>query len=453
MVAASATRAQSRNAVPPGGVPGSPPPKIIQQVRVALGHGAVDEAKKLTAAAPAGSPRELADALIDIFEGRDTQARTRLQPLAASDPLGDAALELGILEMRHGRRDDGHRILDPLVAQRPSDARPFTPDDYFRLSRAARAAREFLLANDAYKRTITVARADIQAEWGDMLLERHKPAEAVASYKDALKADPNWVPALLGMARAFAEDDPRAATAALDGAKKLAPDHPDLWFLMTERQLDGEDPAAASEALSHVAKVRPDTVLEVAFRGAIAYAQRKTADADAALARIRAMDPQSDVGYRIVGEQAARNYRFDDASNFARQAVQLDSEDPLAQFDLGLYLLRTGDEKGARVALEHSWALDKSNPVTKNLLDSLDNLDKFDVVPSGEFIFKFPPKEAAVLKPYAIPLAERAYKTYVDRYGFTASRIHVEFGAPVAEGDGPVLAGPRGSSSREDSQQ
>jgi hypothetical protein len=48
----------------------------------------------------------------------------------------------------------------------------------------------------------------------------------------------------------------------------------------------------------------------------------------------------------------------------------------------------------------------------------LDSLEKFDVVPSGEFIFKFPKDQTAVLKPYALPLGEEAYKTFTARYGF-----------------------------------
>ena len=41
--------------------------------------------------------------------------------------------------------------------------------------------------------------------------------------------------------------------------------------------------------------------------------------------------------------------------------------------------MRTGDEKSARTALERSWDLDKSAVVTKNLLDVLDKIDKFEV--------------------------------------------------------------------------
>jgi len=99
--------------------------------------------------------------------------------------------------------------------------------------------------------------------------------------------------------------------------------------------------------------------------------------------------------------------------------VALDPDDPAAAFDLGLYLMRTGDEAGARGTLERSWDLDKSNRVTKNLLDLLDTLDGFDVVPDGPLVFKFAKNESKVLAAYALPLGETAYQTFVDRYQFT----------------------------------
>ena len=127
------------------------------------------------------------------------------------------------------------------------------------------------------------------------------------------------------------------------------------------------------------------------------------------------------LAYRAAGDQAARRYRFDEAAAFARKATAIDADDPQAHFDLGLYLMRTGDEKSARTALERSWDLDKSAGVTKNLLDVLDKIDKFEVVTSGDFVFKFATEEAAVLRAYALPLAAEAYKTFSARYGFTPS--------------------------------
>ena len=54
-----------------------------------------------------------------------------------------------------GRRAEGRRRLAPML-----DVRTFAgPDDYLRLARAARASREFLLANDAFLRIENQPRA------------------------------------------------------------------------------------------------------------------------------------------------------------------------------------------------------------------------------------------------------------------------------------------------------
>jgi tetratricopeptide (TPR) repeat protein len=386
----------------------------IQAVRVALGHGQVADARKLATLPPTTAGQNLASALVDIFEGKDEDARTKLAPLASVNPVGDGALELGLLEIRHGQRDQGRKRLDPIAAVRTFAG----PDDYFRLARAARAIREFLLANDAYQRIDKEERADIQTEWGDVFFQRFLPGEAVTNYKRALEIDPKWVPAMLGLARALSDEAPDQADAAMSAAEKLAPNHPDLWMLAAELQVEREDRVAAAASLDKAAAARPGTVEEAALRALLAYAANDRPAMDAALARVTAIDRFSGLGYRRVGQQAARDYRFDDAARFAKQATTIDPDDPYAFFDLGLYLMRTGDEAAARTALERSWNLDKSAPVTKNLLDVLDRIAAFETVTDGDLIFKFAKEQAAVLKTYAIPLAEEAMKTFEARYQF-----------------------------------
>ena len=113
---------------------------LAEQVRVALGRGQVTEARQLVESAPATPDGELARALVHIFEGRDDAARKTLEPLAKANPLGDAAVELGLLDIRHGRRDEGWKTLEPIVSNRNFAGE----DDYFRLARAARASLEIL---------------------------------------------------------------------------------------------------------------------------------------------------------------------------------------------------------------------------------------------------------------------------------------------------------------------
>src|SRR5262245_18393338 len=90
-----------------GGVPVA---DLIRQVRTALGHGDVSTARRVaeTGQGDVATPA-LAVSLVDIFEGKYGDAGTRLMPAAAAAPLGEAALELGLLEVRTGHRAEGRR--------------------------------------------------------------------------------------------------------------------------------------------------------------------------------------------------------------------------------------------------------------------------------------------------------------------------------------------------------
>jgi len=396
------------------GAQGTRAPGPVAEVRQALGHGDLAAARR-AAASGTGASAGLATALVELFTGREDAARERLVPLAQADPRGEAALELGLLELRQGRRDEAGRWLNPIAAVRQFSG----PDDYVRLARAARGIREKFLANDAFQRVADVPRADIQSAWGDLWLADHQPGEAMTSYRAAVAADDRWVPAYLGMSRALADDDPEAAAEALERARALAPDHPDVWLLVAERRLADEDYDGATEALDRVAAVRAGSIEEAALRAAVAYADRRMADVEPLIARAGAIYSKSPLALRLVGQEAARDYRFDEAAAYARRAVDLDAEDAAAQGELGLYLLRTGHEAEARTALEWSFNLDKSYRPTFNLLLMLDALEGFTEVAQGDLIFKFDPQEAPVLGPYALPIGQEAYDEFVERYGFT----------------------------------
>ncbi len=385
----------------------------IRQIRTALAHGDVAGARAIASGATDTAAGAVGLALIDLFTGREAEARERLLPVATANPLGDAAVELGLLEARAGDAQAAFRWLDPVASNRQFNG----PDDYFRLARAAIGIREFQLANDAFQRLDAEPRADIQTAWADLFLRYHQNGDAAASYQRALELDPEWIPAMIGLAQALSAENPPAAREWLDRAVAVAPDHPDLNLALAENALESEDVEGAEAALDAVADVRPGTVEEAALRAAISYARSGLAEAQAAAAAVGATGPRAALAYRLAGEQAAREYRFDDAAELARAATQLDPADPIAQFNLGLYLMRTGDEAAARTALETSWDLDSSSPSTKNLLDVLDKLDTFRVVVRGPFVFKFAPEEADVLEAYALPLATEAYELFSERYG------------------------------------
>jgi len=391
---------------------------LVRHVRLSLGRGALDRARTLATATEAPPDvKAVALALVEIFEGKVVEARRRLTPLVESGDRADALLELGLLDLREGTRASGLARLTMMVQQ----GGDMTPEHTFRMARAAYALGDIRLANTLFQRVgnLPLQTADMETTWGDMLLEKHQAGEAVRSYRAAREADAGWVRAHLGLSRALENEDAVASEAALEKAGSLAPNHPDVWLLIAERRLMAEDRPRATEALDKVASVRPGTYEEIALRAAVTYANGDLAAADAIVASAVAANPTFVDGYLALGTQAARAYRFEDAAAYARKAVALEAEHPAAHADLGLYLMRTGDEVTAREELERAFRLDPFDTVTFNLLQLLDTLATFVEVESGPFIFKFPKGDADVLKPYALPLADLAYTTFSERYGFT----------------------------------
>jgi hypothetical protein len=124
----------------------------------------------------------------------------------------------------------------------------------------------------------------------------------------------------------------------------------------------------------------------------------------------------------MAGDHLARNYRFDEAVAMTRRAVTLDPANAQAQADLGLHLMRTGDEPAARVSLEAAYEGDpfRSSVLTTNLLTLLDELDKFETITDGKIVMKFHPGEVGVMREYALPLAKQALETLEKHYQFSA---------------------------------
>ena len=391
---------------------------IARAVRMALGHGNDDEARRLiTASRDAAAKKTVATALVAIYEGKDDDAKRALEPLTTGDSAdADALLELGLLELRHGRKDSATDLLTR-VGQATTD--PDT-DGFLLMARAAAATQDVTVANSIFQRVgpSETDRADVQSAWGELWFQTHSNAEAARSFNDALKADPDYVLALLGGARALNDDDRKTAEALIAKAQQVAPKSPDVWLLVAERQIDVQDFTAAKASLDKVLALRANSIDELALRASATYAGGTAKDVEPIIAKAAALNPASTQVLRAVAAQAAQLYRFDDAVSFGKRAAAADDSVAGPHADLGSYLLRTGDEADARVELEKAFKLDPYDTVTFNLLQMLDILEKFTVIKDGDLVFKFSTESAAVLSPYAVPLAKAAYAEYSQRYGF-----------------------------------
>jgi tetratricopeptide (TPR) repeat protein len=189
--------------------------------------------------------------------------------------------------------------------------------------------------------------------------------------------------------------------------------------MLAQLDLDNTRVDAARERIEGVLKANPSHLEARSMRAAILYVADDRAGYEAEAKQVLAINPAFGDFYRIVGELTARNYRFEEAAALTRQAIKLDPTNHRAHGSLGMQLMRLGEEAEARAFLDKAHNAFPFDKPTFNLLNVLDKIDKFEVVRDGDFIFKFHPDEAAVLKEYAIPLTKEAMAALSQRYGFT----------------------------------
>ena len=352
-----------------------------------------------------------------IATGEYAQAEAVLQPLATERPAGDAALELGLLQLLLGRRMEARRTLQMVLL---NEANATNARDFARAARASRAMGRFEDANALYREASTLAPTDppINTGWGDLFLEKYDPAEAVKSYQAALKGNPDYVPALVGMAKAVSDDNPPAAKKYAERALELNPNDASAHLVLADLAVDEDKLDDARAEIEKAQKINPHSLEAHSLEAAIAYVEGKDAEHQASVAAALKINPLYGEVHRLVGAVTARFYRFDEAVQHTRRAITVDRENSAAQADLGSHLLRTGDEAGARRALETSFRADPYNKLTYNSLELLDKIDKFVTIREGDFIIKLPAEEAPVMREYVPALAQEALAALSKRWDF-----------------------------------
>jgi cellulose synthase operon protein C len=394
------------------------PATFLQAARRAIAHGRPAEAEALAKARPANDSDAAAIlATLAIARGNYDQAVRLLEGPASAQPTGEAALELGLLLRRYlGRTDAGIQHLNRIV-QRAGQLQD--PASLFRAGRAAHALGLMQDANALYRVAARSGDLSIETGWGWLFLETFKPPEALKSFKLVIDRDPEWAPAHLGVARTLASENPVAAAAAAEKALAIDPELADAHLVLAEMELDNTRYDAARERIGRVLKFNPSHLDARSLLAAIAYVRGDQTAYDAEVGKVLAVNSAFGEVYRVVGELTARNYRFDEAVTLTRKALSLDPQNIRAGSDLGLHLMRTGDEPEARRILERTFKAFPYDQVTFNLLELLDKLDKFEVIQDGDLVFKFHPDETKILREYAIPLAKNALQKLSSIYQFT----------------------------------
>jgi tetratricopeptide (TPR) repeat protein len=345
------------------------------------------------------------------------RALTRREP----DSLR-AKLNLALMQWERGEQDSALRELDRFIdvynarSSLTSDELVTVAEAVWRLGR--RDPQLFKDALRAFDRAIAQdsTNLDAQVRLGLLFLEKYNGPDARATLDRVLRTNPNHPAGLVGLARALRFEGAGDAAAQLERALAVNPSFVPARVALGELLLEREAFADAAAEAERAVAANPASLEAWSLVAGVRYLTADSAGFHEARTRVLALNPRHAEFYARLSELAARGRLYHRATEFASQAVSLDSTSWRSHALLGMNRLRLGQMAEGRTSLERAFAGDPYDVWTKNTLDLLDALDGYETRPAEPVTLVAAPREAALLELYVGPLARAAYDSLARHY-------------------------------------
>jgi tetratricopeptide (TPR) repeat protein len=359
-------------------------------------------------------------------QGELAAAESLYQRAAASAPDSLVArYHLARLTWDRGRHAEALGAFDRFIDYYNDAGGRLTSEDLVAVGGAMRylGRRDPQLYRDALRALDEAIAADsgnltAQVRAGELFLEKYNSGDAREAFLAVLRRNPNHPDALVGLARQLQFDGQPGAADQVARALAVNPNHVSARALQASLHLDAERYDDARKEAEQALSVDSTSIQALSVLAAAAHLTGDRRTFDAAVRRARALHPASAELYQTLAELSARHRRYSDAVAFAEQGVALDSTAWDAWGVLGINLLRTPRHAEARRSLETAFRGDPFNVWIKNTLDLLDSHAGYRESKSPRFVFLIEEKEAPLLEPYFTEVAEEAWRSLSERYGY-----------------------------------
>jgi cellulose synthase operon protein C len=253
-----------------------------------------------------------------------------------------------------------------------------------------------------------------RVRWGMLLHQRFNNTDAVGLFQEALKMDPKNAQAYLGLAIVSADGfDGKAKDYAIQ-ALVLDPKLVEANELAANLALENADTEAAISSADEALKLSADALDAMAIHASVELLADRSPDVW--LEKIRKVNPSYGQGYALVAHHLELNYRFDDAIAYYRKAIDADPHLWSAHSQLGVSLMRMGQEDEPFKQLEMSYNNGYRDAETVNSLRLLDSYKNFVTYQENGTILRLRKNEAQLLHPYFEAELQRILPAYDKKY-------------------------------------
>ncbi|HXA67328.1 MAG TPA: tetratricopeptide repeat protein [Bryobacteraceae bacterium] len=283
------------------------------------------------------------------------------------------------------------------------------------------ALEQYQEANDQFKALIKQEpkNALYRVRWGLLFLERFNPNEAGNLFNEALEIDKDNAQAYLGLARVAAEGFSGKAVDLAEKSAKLDPKLADPHELLAFLALEDNDEERATKQADQALAISAEALDAMAIHATIDWLDDK-ADTphleNPWIDKVLKINPAYGEAYATAGHFFVLNRRYTEGIKFYRKALDLNPRLWNARAELGVNLMRLGQEGEAREQLEQCYNANYKSAETVNTLRLLDSYANFSIYESNRTILRLAKKESDLLRPYFEAEMQRAIATYEKKY-------------------------------------
>ncbi len=281
---------------------------------------------------------------------------------------------------------------------------------------------DFRSANDAFRAATKLRDKDPapRVRWGRMYLDHWQASEAQDLFQEAIKIKEDYAPALLGMALVSGEQFEGQAISFAEKALKADPKAYEAYEVIARVHLEDGNPNKAAEAAHKALDIYPEALDAMAVLGTMDLLDDK--GTSPWMTKVLEINPHYGNAYAIAGHFFIINRRYEEGIAQYRKAVELDPALNSARSEMGVNMMRLGQEDEARKQLEQAYNAGYQNPETVNSLRLLDSYKNYDTFRTPTTILRLNKKESALLDPYFQEEFDRALATYEKKYHYKLTR-------------------------------
>jgi tetratricopeptide (TPR) repeat protein len=391
--------------------------------------GRYDDAEREARRLYAASSLQFANVLGEVLyaRGRLTQAEPLFREAAggATDSL-TARLNLAMMQYDRGELETAMAGFDAFIDVYNSGMELIGEE----LTAVARAGaflgvRNYQLFQDAlrvYDEAYAVD-PDVltpRVRVGELFFARFNNTEATNTFGEVLEINPDHPEALLGMARSLHFDGKPEAMPMVGKSLEINENSVDARVFLARLHLELENYEEAASEAERALEVDPSSPAALSVIATIRFLQGDEAGYETARRRALQRNPRYAELYNTLAELSARNRLYQEAVDFALQAVAIDSQSWRGYGLLGMNQLRTGAIDEGRANLERYFGRDPYDPWAKNTLDLLDTFTRYRETSSaaGHFQLVMDEDESSLLQLYLADVADEAYERLAEQYGY-----------------------------------